>query len=262
MDDDTLDIRREAGIARVTMNRPRVHNAFDDALIAALTRALEDIGHDDSVRAVILAGAGRSFSAGADLGWMRRMADYDWQENYQDSRALGRLMHTLNGLPQPTVARVNGAAMGGGVGLVACCDIAIASEAAVFALTEVRLGLIPAVISPYVVSAIGERQARRYFVSGERFDAGTARRLGLIHEVVPAEALDDAVGAMIATLQGNGPLAMREAKRLALDMSRGPLDERMVEDTAERIADQRASDEGKAGVSAFLEKRPPRWKDG
>ncbi len=259
MIDDTLTVEHHSGIARITMNRPAVHNAFDDALITELIGALRDVERDASVRAVVLAATGRSFSAGADLNWMRRMAGYDWSENYRDSQGLGELMHTLYRLDRPTIARVNGAAMGGGVGLVACCDVAVAAETAVFALSEVKLGLIPAVISPYVVSAIGERQARRYFVTGERFDARTARRIGLVHEVVVSEALDDAVDRIVAAMRANGPEAMRAAKALSLDMSRGPIDTGMVSETARRIADQRASDEGKEGVAAFLEKRRASW---
>ncbi|MGD8709525.1 MAG: enoyl-CoA hydratase/isomerase family protein [Ectothiorhodospiraceae bacterium] len=259
MTTDTLKVSVDNGIARITMNRPEVHNAFDDALIRDLTAALERLEGDDSVRVVVLAGSGKSFSAGADLNWMRRMADYTWEENYEDSRGLGRLMRTLNDLNRPTVARVHGAAMGGGVGLVACCDIAIASDRAFFALSEVRLGLIPAVISPYVVTAMGERQARRYFVTAERFDAATAKALGLLHEVVPHDILDDRLEQMLATMAGNGPRAMRAAKDLARAVSRGPIDDGMVDDTARRIADQRASDEGKEGVGAFLEKRKPGW---
>lgn len=259
MSEDTLTVEHDAGIARITMNRPAVHNAFDDALIAELTGTLQRLERDASVRAVVLAAAGRSFSAGADLNWMRRMAGYDWSENYRDSQGLGELMHTLYRLDRPTIARVNGAAMGGGVGLVACCDVAVAAQSAVFALSEVRLGLIPAVISPYVVSAIGEREARRYFVTGERFDARTARRIGLVHEVVPPEALDDAVDRVTTAMRANGPEAMRAAKALALDVSRGPVDTAMVSETARRIADQRASEEGKEGVAAFLEKRRASW---
>lgn len=259
MSDTTLDIVRAGGIATLTMNRPERHNAFDDALIAELTQALESLAADSATRAVVLAGAGRSFSAGADIGWMRRMAGYGWDDNYRDSRALAHLMHVLDTLPVPTLARVHGAALGGGVGLVACCDIAIAAEAAVFALPEVRLGLIPAAISPYVVNAIGSRQARRYFVTGERFDAATAARLGLVHETVPAGELDDRLAALTAALAGNGPLAMAEAKRLAREVARGPLDEALRAETARRIADQRASAEGREGLAAFLDKRPPTW---
>jgi methylglutaconyl-CoA hydratase len=248
------------GVARVIMDRPAKHNAFDEAFIQELTEALLHLEADARVRAVVLEGRGKSFSAGADLNWMRRMAGYSWEENFQDSQALGRLMRTLNELARPTIARVHGAAMGGGVGLVACCDIAIASEQAFFALSEVRLGLIPAVISPYVVSAIGERAARRYFVSAERFDAAQAQRLGLVHEVVAAEALDDRIGAILTTLLANGPQAMRAAKDLAGFVARGPIDAAMIEETARRIADQRASSEGREGVGAFLEKREPGWK--
>ena len=253
-----LDVA-DNGVARVTLNRPEVHNAFDDVLIRDLTAALERLNGDDAVRAVVLTGEGRSFSAGADLNWMRRMADYTWEQNLEDSRALGRLMQTLNELERPTVARVNGAALGGGVGLVACCDVAVASEGAVFALSEVRLGLIPAVIAPYVVRAMGERHARRYMVSGERFDAARARESGLVHEVAPAAELDAAVDAVLEALMAGAPGAMAAAKDLARFVASGPADAGMVEETARRIADRRASDEGREGVSAFLEKRRPAW---
>lgn len=260
MSEETLQIRRDGGIATLTMNRPERHNAFDDALIAELTRALRALAGEPDVRAVVLAGTGRSFSAGADIGWMRRMAGYGWDENYRDSLALAELMHVLDTLPVPTLARVHGAALGGGVGLVACCDIALAAEEAVFALPEVRLGLIPAAISPYVVEAIGARQARRYFVTGERFDAATAQRLGLVHEAVPAAALDERLTALTRALADNGPLAMAEAKRLARDVARGPIDADLRAETARRIADQRASAEGQEGLAAFLDKRPPDWR--
>lgn len=259
MAEDSLTLTIDNGVARLAMNRPAVHNAFDDVLIGDLTAALRELERDDAVRAVVLAAEGRSFSAGADLNWMRRMAGYSREENLGDSRGLGALMQTLDALDRPTVARVNGAAMGGGVGLVACCDVAVAADSAFFALSEVKLGLIPAVISPYVVTAIGERQARRYFVTGERFDAQTAWRLGLVHEVVPAERLDTAVDAILDAMLANGPNAMRAAKRLARDFARDPIDARMIEETARRIADQRAGDEGREGVAAFLEKRKPKW---
>jgi methylglutaconyl-CoA hydratase len=258
-DPQPLTITRDAGIARVTIDRPGVHNAFDDALIAELTHALRDIGADESVRAVVLASNGKHFSAGADLTWMQRMATYDWDANFADSQALGDLMHVLNTLPQPTVARVQGVATGGGVGLVACCDIALASERATFALTEVKLGLIPAVIAPYVVNALGEREARRYAITGERFDAATAKTLGLVQEVVAEDHLDARLDAVLAGLRANGPAAMREAKRLMRDVSRGPIDAEMRRDTARRIADRRASDEGREGIAAFLNKRKPGW---
>lgn len=262
MTDDTILIQRAGGVATVTLNRPDRHNAFDDALIAALTQTLRELDADDSVTVVVLAGAGKSFSAGADLNWMRRMADYSREENLADAEALAALMETLNGLDKPTIARVQGAAFGGGVGLVACCDIAIAADVASFCLSEVRLGLIPAVISPYVVTAIGERAARRYFVSAERFDAQEAHRLGLVHEVVPAADLDARIDALLAQLRQNGPRAMAAAKDLARAVSREPVGPEMIQDTARRIAEIRSSVEGREGVAAFLEKRKPRWSEG
>ncbi len=259
MPEQRLRIEHHGGIARLTMNRPEVHNAFDDALIAELTAALEALSGDRSVRVVVLAAEGKSFSAGADLNWMRRMAEFSQEDNLADALGLGRLMKALDSLPQPTVARVQGAALGGGVGLVACCDIALASARAVFGFSEVELGLIPAVIAPYVVRAMGERQARRYFVTGERFDARRARELGLVHEVLDGEELDGTLQELLDALAANGPGAMVEAKRLAGFVARAPLDQTMLEETARRIAERRASAEGREGVSAFLEKRRPTW---
>ncbi len=247
------------GVATLTLNRPALHNAFDDQLIAELTTALQRLAADTGVRAVVLAAHGKSFSAGADLNWMRRMAGYSEAENFQDAMALAELLRTLDGLAKPTIAKVQGAAYGGGVGLVACCDIAIAAETATFRLSEVALGLIPAVISPYLVNAIGERQARRYFLTAERFTAQNAQRIGLVHEVVSPEALDDTVADRLKILAGNGPAAMAAAKTLARAVSRGPLDAAMVEDTARRIAAVRASAEGREGITAFLDKRRPAW---
>lgn len=262
MQDDTIQVARDAqGVTTITLNRPAIHNAFDDTLIRELTQRLQALDSDPAVRVVVLAGAGKSFSAGADLNWMRRMAGYSEAENLADARELGGMLHTLYRLSKPTVARVHGAAFGGGVGLVAACDMAIASEAASFALTEVKLGIIPSVISPYVVAAIGERQARRYCLSAERFDAAEAHRIGLVHEVVAADELDDRVAALAAQLLGNGPAALAACKDLIHAVSRGPLDEVMVEDTARRIARVRASAEGKEGLNAFLEKRRPGWRD-
>jgi methylglutaconyl-CoA hydratase len=248
------------GVARVTLNRPDRHNAFDDRLIAELSATFESVAGDPQVRCMVLGANGKSFSAGADLNWMRRMAGYDWDENFADSRGLGRLMQVLDGVPQPTIAAIQGAAIGGGVGLVACCDIAIASDAALFCLSEVRLGLIPAVISPYVVAAMGPRQARRYFLSAERFGAEEARRIGLIHEVVAAGELDARVDSVVAVLFSNGPAAMRQAKQLVKDVAHEVPGEGLVEETARRIADVRASGEGREGVAAFLEKRKPDWR--
>lgn len=252
----------EHGRATLTMNRPEIHNAFDDTLIAALTGKLRELEADPRVRVVILAASGRSFSAGADLSWMRRMADYTPEENLTDAMALAELMKTLDGLGKPTVALVQGAAYGGGVGLVACCDLAIASHRASFCLSEVKLGLIPAVISPYLVSAIGPRAARRYFQSAETFDAAEARRIGLLHEVVAEEELPAAAFRLSGAFLKNGPASMAAAKELVSRVSRAPLDGAMIRDTAERIAKTRASAEGKEGLTAFLQKRNPSWVKG
>jgi methylglutaconyl-CoA hydratase len=251
---------REDGVATVTLNRADVHNAFNDALIADMTGALRRLGADDKVRAVVLRAEGKSFSAGADLGWMQKMANYGHEENLRDASALAELMRTLNFLPKPTVARVQGAAFGGGVGLAACCDIAIASETAAFSLSEVRLGLIPAVISPYVVAAIGERSARRYFLTAERFDAAEALRIGLVHLVVPAHEIDAAVDAILARLSEGGPAAQCAAKNLIFAVAHRPVDAALIHDTAQRIANIRASSEGREGLAGFLEKRKPAWR--
>lgn len=247
------------GIATVTLNRPEVHNAFDDRLIADLTSALRSLDKDPKVRVVVLAANGKSFSAGADLDWMKRMGNYSEAENLKDTRALAELMRALSNLSKPTIAKVHGAAYGGGVGLVACCDIAIAAREATFALSEVRLGLIPAVISPYVIAAIGEHMARRYILTGERFDAAEAYRIGLIHDLVEAEYLNETVGAMARHLLNGGPHAISAAKDLIARVARSPVDQKMIEDTAGRIAKIRAGKEGREGVTAFLEKRNPQW---
>ena len=260
MTDDTLlvDIAAD-GRATLTLNRPEVHNAFDDELIALLTGELEALERNSAVGVVVLAAAGKSFCAGADLKWMRRMADCSEAENLADAEALAALMKTLNGLSKPTVAQVQGAAYGGGVGLICCCDIAIASQAAQFSISEVKLGLIPSVISPYVVAAIGERQARRYALSAERFYAGEAKRIGLVHEVTPPEDLEAAVDAMAGALLANGPAAMAEAKDQIAGVANRPADDRLIAATAARIARIRVSDEAREGVAAFLEKRQPGW---
>ena len=249
----------ENGVARITLNRPDIHNAFDDLLIADLTAKIETLDADPAARVIILTGAGKSFSAGADLNWMKRMAGYSHAENLADSRALAKVMEVLNFTSKPTIALVNGAAFGGGVGLAACCDIVIASDRASFCLSEVKLGLIPAVISPYVVEAIGVSQARRYFLSAERFDAKTAQHIGLVHEVVSGDELTARGDEMAHLLLANGPDAMHAAKNLIYAVANKPISDDVIDDTARRIADQRASDEGREGVGAFLEKRPANW---
>jgi methylglutaconyl-CoA hydratase len=251
--------RRAGGVVWLTLDRPEVHNAFDDRLIAELTEELERLGADDGVRVVVLTGAGRSFSAGADLNWMRRTASYGEAENLADARALAKLMQTLHELPKPTIARVPGAALGGGTGLVACCDIVVASAQATFGTTEVRLGLIPAVIGPYVLAAIGPRQARRLMLTGERISAAEAVRLGLVHEVLPSEQLDAAIERIAGELLKSGPAALAAAKRLIRDLGGRPIDLPLIDDTAKRIASLRATSEAREGVGAFLEKRPPAW---
>lgn len=252
----------DRGRATLTMNRPELHNAFDDALIAAMTAELRRLEAEPRVRVVLLAARGKSFSAGADLNWMRQMAGYSWDDNFKDAMNLAELMQTLDGLAKPTVALVQGAAFGGGVGLVACCDVALASENASFCLSEVKLGLIPGAISPYVVAAIGARAARRYFQTAERFDAARAHHLGLVHEVVAPQQLREQADSLCELMLKNGPEAMAAAKDLVGAVSRGKIDQHMIADTAERIAGARAGSEGREGLAAFLEKRRPAWVKG
>ena len=256
-----LSLTRQGPVARLRMERAEVHNAFDDALIAALTDALAALGRDADVRVVVLEGAGASFSAGADLNWMRGMAAASEAANREDSLRLARLMRTLDELPKPTIARVQGAAFGGGVGLVACCDIAIGVPSAKFGLTESRLGLLPAVISPYVIAAIGARQARRYFATAEVFEAAQALRIGLLHEVVEADALDAAVERQVALLLKAAPRAAADAKRLVREVAAASDRDRLDQDNAALIAALRVSAEGQEGLGAFLEKRTPGWAE-
>lgn len=255
----TLKLDIAAGVARLALDRPPVHNAFDDALIGELTRVLALLDADDAVRVVVLQGNGASFCAGADLEWMRRMAHYDHDENLADARALAAMLAALAHMAKPVVARVHGAAFGGGVGLIACCDIAVGTPRATFALSEARLGLIPSTIGPYVVRAIGERAAQRYFLTGERFPAAEALRIGLLHEVVEEAELDRRIAAIVDALMRAGPHAQAAAKDLLRAIGSGPIDAAMIADTARRIADVRASAEAREGLAAFLEKRTPAW---
>ena len=259
---DCLQLLREGPVARLRLDRPQLHNAFDAALIADLTSALEELGRAPGVRVVVLEGAGASFSAGADLNWMRGMAAASEADNREDSLRLARLMRTLDELPKPTLARIHGAAFGGGVGLVACCDIAIATANATFGLTEARLGLLPAVISPYVIAAIGARQARRWFATAERFDAYEAHRIGLVHQVVTDEpALDTAVQQQIDLLLQAGPVAAATAKALVRRVADAGDAQRIDADNAALIASLRVSPEGQEGLAAFLGKRRPTWTE-
>ena len=259
VDDAVLCTRDARGVARVTLNRPTRHNAFDDGMIATLSGHFDDLAADRGLRAVILAAEGASFSAGADLAWMQRMVDYDYGHNLDDARALARMLGQLRDLPVPTVARVQGSAFGGAVGLICCCDIAIGSRSARFGLTETRIGLIPATIGPHVMEAIGPRWARRLFLTAERIDAECAERIGLIHAACDDDDLDSQIDGVIDQLLANGPEALREAKRLARDLVYRPRDATLNDDTSARIAHLRVSAEGQEGLAAFLDKRPPSW---
>ncbi|MEE4109816.1 MAG: enoyl-CoA hydratase/isomerase family protein [Halieaceae bacterium] len=249
----------ERGIATVLLNRPDRHNAFDDVMIGQLREHFDTLSARADVRVVVLAAEGKSFSAGGDLAWMRRMADYDYEDNLNDARALAGMLLALKTLPQPTLARVQGSAFGGAVGLLCCCDIAIGVDTATFGLTEARVGLIPATIGPHVVEALGPRWARRLFLTAERFDATRARDMGLLHEVCAADELDTRTAALTGQLLANGPDALREAKALCADLVYASVDEALLEDTSRRIAERRVAAEGQEGLKAFLEKRAPVW---
>jgi methylglutaconyl-CoA hydratase len=251
----------ERGVLTLTLNRPDIHNAFDDILIARLTAELLKASRDDSVRIVVLTGEGKSFSSGGDLNWMRSMANFDEEENLDDALALAEMLFTLNSLNKPTIAKINGHAFGGGVGLIACCDIAIAANHAKMALTEVRLGLIPAVISPYLIGAIGQRQARRLFMTAESIDAAEARACGLVHLCCPADRLAEVTAEQIEMLLRGGPAALAACKSLIAEVDNAGEDVAMHlrRRTAEIIAQLRVSDEGQEGLTAFLQKRPATW---
>ncbi len=256
---DNIIVEKRNTVAIVTLNRPEVRNAFDDALIADLTRTFREIEADDSVRAMVLAGAGKAFCAGADLNWMKRMAGYGYEDNLKDANALAEMLKTLDRMSKPTVARVHGPAYAGGVGLVTACDIAIGSQQAEFCLTEVKLGLSPATISPYVVRAMGERLARRYFLTGEVIEAGDAYRLRLLSDVCVPEELDGVINAVLGHLVLGGREAHRKIKDLVRAVAGRPADDALVADTARRIAEIRVSPEGREGIASFLEKRKPAW---
>ena len=252
-----LTIRNQCAI--VILNRPEIRNAFDDVLIANLTKTLKKLDADDSLRAVVLMGAGPAFCAGADLNWMKRMAGYTLKQNYADAKALAEMLKTLDRLSKPTIARVHGPAYAGGVGLVAACDIAVGTVDAEFALTEAKLGLSPATISPYVVRAMGERMAHRYFLTAEKFSAAEAYRIGLLSELCLPGELDAKINEMLGHIVSGGKAALAEIKTLIRAVSRGPIDDPMIDDTARRIAEIRASKEGREGIASFLGKRKPAW---
>ncbi len=249
------------GFVTLTLNRPELHNALDDTLITALTEALQSCDNDPSIRAVILRGAGKSFSAGADLNWMRRMADYSEAENLADARNLAGMLQVFDRLSKPTIAVIHGNCFGGGMGLVSCADIAIATESAIFCLPEVRLGLTPATISPYVIRAMGARSARRYFLTAERFDAAEALRMGFVHHVATEEDLDAHLEKALLALSNGGPQAQTRAKELVAAVVGSPIDDHLIDVTVRGIAAVRASDEAREGLSAFIEKRKPGWRN-
>jgi len=255
----TLTITRDGASAVVTLNRPDVRNAFNETTIAEITQAFRELGAEAELRAIVLAANGPAFCAGADLNWMKKMAGYTHAENHADALQLAEMLRTIYLCPKPVVAKVQGDCYAGGMGLVAACDIVVAVDAASFCLSEVKLGLIPATISPYVIKAMGENASRRYFLTAERFSAHEALRIGFAHEVVAADALDARVAEIVKALVGNSPYAVQQAKLLVRDVAGLAVDDALLADTAERIAHIRASEQGREGVASFLEKRKPAW---
>lgn len=259
---NALHIDATGPIARVTLNRPDVRNAFNEGLIAELTAAFTTLGQRPDLRAIVLAAEGKAFCAGADLNWMKAMAGYSWEENHADATRLADMLWAIYSCPLPVIARVQGDVYAGGVGLVACADIVVAVDTAGFCLSEAKLGLLPATIGPYVVKALGEQASRRYFITAERFSAAEAHRLGLVHEVVAADALDAKVSEITTALAANGPAAVRACKQLVKDVASREITPALRDDTARRIADIRASAEGREGVQSFLNKAKPSWLNG
>ncbi len=257
--DELLLHLSEKGVLRLTMNRTDVHNAFDDHQIIRITEVLEAASESEQVKVVVLGSAGRSFSAGGDLNYMRRMGQHSYDENYADAGRLAKLLEVLNFLPQPTIARVQGAAFGGGVGLICCCDMAVGTPRVKMALSEVKLGMVPATIGPYVVRTLGEKAARRLFITGEIVRAEEAKSLGFLNKIVDEEQLDEAVNEWVEKILKNAPNAVRAAKKLVFDVASGAVTDEMIEGTIKLIADTRDSEEGREGLTAFLEKRPPNW---
>ena len=254
-----LNVSCEGAVARITLTQPEIRNAFSDAVIAEITETFAEVGARADVRAVVLAAQGPAFCAGADLNWMRRMADYTHEENVADAAKLAEMLRVIYTCPKPTIARVQGDVYAGGMGLVAACDMAVAVDTAGFCLSEVKLGLIPATISPYVIRAMGARAAHRYFLTAERFDAAEALRIGFVHDVVPAEALDAKVDGLLKALTSASPNAVRACKKLVLDVAEREINGSLIHSTVQGIAEIRASEEGKEGVQAFLNKRKPQW---
>jgi methylglutaconyl-CoA hydratase len=258
----TLEIEMHRDVAVIWMNRPEVRNAFNEMMISELSAAFHALDADETARAVVLAGRGKSFCAGADLNWMKKMSEYSAEENYEDALGLANMLHTLYSMNKPTIARVHGHAFAGGMGLVSACDMAVAAFEAEFCLSEVKIGLIPATIGPYVLAAMGSRACHRYMVTGERFAAAEAYRIGLVHEIAPADKIDEKIDELLIHLVVGGSAAHAKTKSLIDLMAYSPLDQTLMEETAQRISQVRASHEGKEGIRSFLEKRKPNWVPG
>jgi methylglutaconyl-CoA hydratase len=256
----TLEVTVENRVAKVFLNRPEVRNAFNDGVITELAATFTRLGQDPGVRVIVLGGHGKAFCAGADLNWMKSMAGYGWEDNRADATRLAEMLWTIYSCPLPVVGRLHGDCYAGGMGLAACCDVLVAAEGMHFCLSEARLGLLPATISPYVMRAMGEQAARRYFITAERFSAAQAREMGFVHELVAPDALDPKVDEIVALLVANGPAAVKACKRLVQDFAGREITPELRAETARRIADIRASDEGREGVQAFLNKREPAWR--
>jgi methylglutaconyl-CoA hydratase len=255
-----LDIQIQGHVARVFLNRPEVRNAFNDSVITELAETFTRLGNDPGLRAIVLGGHGKAFCAGADLNWMKSMAGYGWEDNRADATRLAEMLWAIYSCPLPVVGRLHGDCYAGGMGMAACCDVLVAAEGMHFCLSEARLGLLPATISPYVMRAMGEQAARRYFITAERFSAAQARDMGFVHELVAPDALDAKVDEIVALLVANGPAAVKACKRLVQDFVGREITLDLRVETARRIADIRASDEGREGVQAFLNKREPAWR--
>lgn len=257
---NTLDIHIEGHVAKVLLNRPEVRNAFNDGVITELAETFIRLGQDPGVRVIVLGGHGKAFCAGADLNWMKSMAGYGWEDNRADASRLAEMLWAIYSCPLPVVGRLHGDCYAGGMGLAACCDVLVAADGMHFCLSEARLGLLPATISPYVMRAMGQQAARRYFITAERFSAAQAREMGFVHELVAPDALDAKVDEIVALLVANGPAAVKACKRLVQDFAGREITQDLRVETARRIADIRASDEGREGVQAFLNKREPAWR--
>lgn len=257
---NTLDIHIEGHVAKVFLNRPEVRNAFNDGVITELAETFIRLGQDPGVRVIVLGGHGKAFCAGADLNWMKSMAGYGWEDNRADASRLAEMLWAIYSCPLPVVGRLHGDCYAGGMGLAACCDVLVAADGMHFCLSEARLGLLPATISPYVMRAMGQQAARRYFITAERFSAAQAREMGFVHELVAPDALDAKVDEIVALLVANGPAAVKACKRLVQDFAGREITQDLRAETARRIADIRASDEGREGVQAFLNKREPAWR--